>query len=163
MANPQRSILIGYIIVFSALAIVLTLAGLRYLSPPSIFKVRLRRGSGYGSPSARRLHLRIINRSYPLDRFIFGKGLATALALGITLRVIVCSITDVTVLLFVAPPEYLKFAEYSLKAVGFNAASTSDVLALPLPLTGIFNILHALLSSIIAYALFRAATTMWRA
>jgi len=84
------------------------------------------------------------------------KSITAAFLLAIILRVVVCAVTNIVVLLFVAP-EFLKFSEYSLKAVGINVASTTDVLLWTLTLNGIFNSIHVILSSIIAMALFRAA------
>ncbi len=83
------------------------------------------------------------------------KSIGAALLLGAIIRVVVCCLTNVVVVLFVAP-EFLKFSEYSLKTVGINVTSTSDVLSWTLALNGIFNALHVVLSSIIAIVLFRA-------
>ena len=84
------------------------------------------------------------------------KSIVASMLLGIALRAAVCSVLNITVLLFVAP-EFLQFSEYSLKAVGINVASTHDVLLWTLTLNGIFNALHAILSSGIAIMLFKAA------
>ncbi|MCS7114729.1 MAG: hypothetical protein RMJ15_09015 [Nitrososphaerota archaeon] len=86
------------------------------------------------------------------------KSLAAAFSLGIALRVAVCAFVNAVVLLVVAP-EFLKFSEYALKAVGIHAASTSDVLLWTIALNGIFNALHVVLSSIIAVSLFRAVAS----
>jgi len=69
-----------------------------------------------------------------------------------------CVALNAIVLLFVAP-EFLRFSEYALKAAGINVASTSDVLFWTLTLNAVFNVLHVILSSIIAIVLFRAAAT----
>ncbi|MCS7096836.1 MAG: hypothetical protein RMK50_07250, partial [Nitrososphaerota archaeon] len=99
------------------------------------------------------LGIRICKRKWTL------KSVAAALLLGIVIRVIVCAVLNAVVLLFVAP-EFLKFSEYSLKAVGINVASTTDVLLWTLALNGIFNTLHVILSSTIAIAVFRAAARL---
>ena len=85
-----------------------------------------------------------------------GKSIVAALALGALFRVVVCSITNIVLFLFIAP-EYIEFAGYTLKATGINVSSTFDILIWTLTLTGIFNALHVLLSSIVALALFKAA------
>lgn len=83
------------------------------------------------------------------------KSIAMAMLFGIVLRVVVCSVLNVVVLLFVAP-EFLQFSEYCLKAAGINVASTRDALLWTLTLNGIFNVLHVILSAITAIVLFRA-------
>lgn len=86
------------------------------------------------------------------------RSVATAFLLGIIIRVIVCAITNTIVLLFIAP-EFLKFSAACLKAIGINVASTTDILLWTLALNGTFNALHAILSSVVAIVLFRAAAT----
>jgi riboflavin transporter FmnP len=76
--------------------------------------------------------------------------------IGIIARVIVCTITNIVVLLIVAP-EYLTYAEYTLQSVGFATASTFDVLLLTLILTGVFNTLHVPISSIVSVIVVRGA------
>jgi len=80
--------------------------------------------------------------------FIFG------MVLGITFRVVVCSITNILVFLFVAP-EYLSFAELTLRSVGINVSSAFEVWVWTLVLTGVFNMLHVPISSIIATVIFK--------
>jgi riboflavin transporter FmnP len=84
------------------------------------------------------------------------KTLAIALLLGIVFRVIVCAITNTVVLLWVAP-EFLKFSTLCLRTAGFNAASESEALAVTLVFNAIYNALHVLLSSIVAYVILRAS------
>jgi riboflavin transporter FmnP len=86
------------------------------------------------------------------------KSIAVAFLLGIATRVVVCTVLNTLVLLFVAP-EFLTFSEYALKAVGINIASTSDALLWTLTLNSTFNAFHVVFSSIIAMLLFRAAAT----
>jgi riboflavin transporter FmnP len=85
-----------------------------------------------------------------------GKSIVAALALAVLFRVVVCSITNIVLFLFIAP-EYIEFAGYALKATGIDVSSNFDILIWTLTLTGIFNALHVLLSSIVALALFKAA------
>ncbi|MCS7369518.1 MAG: hypothetical protein NDF57_07390 [archaeon GBS-70-058] len=88
------------------------------------------------------------------DRSIW-KTLAMALILGIIFRVIAGSITNIVVLLWVAP-DYLKFSTSLLKTIGFNISSETEALTLTLWFTAIFNTIHVLLSSILAYIIFKA-------
>jgi len=83
------------------------------------------------------------------------KTLAMALLLGIIFRVAVSSITNVVVLLWVAP-DYLKFSASILRAIGFNISSETEALMLTLWFNAIFNIIHVFLSSIVAYMVFKA-------
>ena len=83
------------------------------------------------------------------------KTLTMALLLGIIFRVIVCSITNVVVLLWVAP-DYLKFSASLLKSIGFNISSEMEAVTLTLWFTAIFNAIHVFLSSIVAYMVFKA-------
>ena len=83
------------------------------------------------------------------------KTLAMALLLGIIFRVTVCSITNVVVLLWVAP-DYLKFSASLLKTIGFNVSSETEALMLTLWFNAVFNIIHVFLSSIVAYMIFKA-------
>lgn len=89
-------------------------------------------------------------------RYNFTVALGLSTILGIVVRVVVCSITNTVVFLFVAP-EYLTFAEWTLKSVGIVTTSTLDVWTWTLVLTGLFNALHVPLSSIIAAVTFKAA------
>lgn len=98
------------------------------------------------------LGIRIYKRKWTV------KSIAAALLFGIAIRIAVCSVANIAVLLFVAP-EFLRFSEYSLRAVGINVASTNDALLWTLAFNGIFNALHVILSCIIAMVLFRAAAT----
>ncbi|MEM1586788.1 MAG: hypothetical protein QXX99_07025 [Candidatus Bathyarchaeia archaeon] len=86
-------------------------------------------------------------------------SIATAFLLGIIIRVIVCAVTNIIVILIVAP-EYLKFSAVFLKAIGINASSTTDALLWTLALNGVFNAIHVVLSSVIAIVLFRAAAKL---
>jgi hypothetical protein len=76
---------------------------------------------------------------------------------GIVLRVLVCSVTNIIVFL-VVDPSYLTYAGSILNSVGIAASSALDILLWVLLLTGIFNTLHVLLSSIGASILFKAST-----
>jgi riboflavin transporter FmnP len=78
-----------------------------------------------------------------------------ALLLGIIFRVAVSSITNVVVLLWVAP-DYLKFSASILRVIGFNISSETEALMLTLWFNAIFNIIHVFLSSIVAYMVFKA-------
>lgn len=95
------------------------------------------------------LGIRICKRKLTL------RSIATAFLLGIIMRVGMCCVLNAAVLLFVAP-EFLKFSEHCLKAVGINVTSTSDVLLWTLALNGVFNTLHVILSSTIAMVLIKA-------
>jgi riboflavin transporter FmnP len=88
---------------------------------------RMSRGSGYNTPAA------------------LGLGLVS----GIVFRVIVTTLANIVVLLFVAPG-YLFYAQGLLQNVGINVVSPLDVLLWTLLFTAIFNILHVPLSSFIA-------------
>ncbi|MEM2341784.1 MAG: hypothetical protein QXX94_05250 [Candidatus Bathyarchaeia archaeon] len=82
--------------------------------------------------------------------------LLSGIIVGIILRVIVCTFTNIALFLFIAP-RYLQFAEITLRAVGVNITSTLDVWIWTLILTGIFNAIHVPLSSIISLFILRAA------
>jgi len=76
--------------------------------------------------------------------------------LGIVARVLVTSITNIVVFLIVAP-EYLGYAGYMLGLVGIVTTSVFDVLLRALLLTGVFNMLHVLLSSFVAVTILKGA------
>lgn len=82
--------------------------------------------------------------------------LISGLAFGIILRVIVCTITNIILFSFI-DPNYLIFAERTLKAVGVNISSPSDVWFWTLAFTGLFNALHVPISSILAFVILNAA------
>lgn len=86
------------------------------------------------------------------------KSIASAFLLGIATRLVVCFAANIIVLLFIAP-EFLRFSEYSLKVVGINVASTSEILLWTLIFNGIYNALHVILSFTIAMVVFRATAT----
>ncbi|KYH40191.1 MAG: hypothetical protein AYL32_013080 [Candidatus Bathyarchaeota archaeon B26-2] len=90
------------------------------------------------------------------SRFNFTLAFALGILFGIVLRVVVCSLTNIAVFLFVMP-EYLSFAEWTLKSVGIAINSAIDVWVWTLLLTGIFNALHVPISSFIAAIIFRGA------
>lgn len=75
---------------------------------------------------------------------------------GIIVRVFMCSITNIAVFLIVAP-EYLSYASYMLELVGILATSTFEILLWTLLLTGVFNALHVLLSSFVAFTILKGA------
>lgn len=89
-------------------------------------------------------------------KYRFTSAFILGMVLGITFRVVVCSITNTVLFLFVAP-EYLSFAEFTLKSVGINVSSTFDVWLWTLMLTGVFNALHVPISSMIAAVIFKGA------
>jgi len=60
------------------------------------------------------------------SRFNFTLAFALGILFGIVLRVVVCSLTNIAVFLFVMP-EYLSFAEWTLKSVGIAINSAIDV------------------------------------
>jgi riboflavin transporter FmnP len=76
---------------------------------------------------------------------LFGLGIV----LGIITRVIVTTLANLVVFLFVAP-EWVGYAQYMLGLVGIHTATTVDVIAWTLLLTATFNILHVPLSSFVA-------------
>jgi riboflavin transporter FmnP len=90
------------------------------------------------------------------SRFNFTLALTLGILFGIVLRVVVCSLTNIAVFLFVMP-EYLNFAEWTLKSVGIAINSAIDVWVWTLLLTGIFNALHVPISSVIAAITFKGA------
>lgn len=194
MSGYAKSIMIAYIIVFSALAIVLTFsrAEIPYPLLPYLkfdfaevpVMLALLLGGLVPGLTTEVIHWTglSIARGWvlgPLMKFLAvvpmvigfwlgmkthgrkwtARSIATAFLLGIVMRVIVCAIINTIVLLFVAP-EFLKFSEYCLKAVGVNVSSTADVLLWTVALNGVFNALHVVLSSVIAVVLFRAATKL---
>ncbi|MBS7606248.1 ECF transporter S component [Candidatus Bathyarchaeota archaeon] len=80
----------------------------------------------------------------------------SGMIIGIILRVIVCTFTNIMLFLFISPG-YLQFAEATLKTVGIKVTSTLDVWIWTLMLTGIFNAIHVPLSSIISLLILKAA------
>jgi len=83
-------------------------------------------------------------------------ALGLGMLLGAVFRVIVCSLTNVVVFLYVAPG-YLSFAEGVLRSVGLPIGSTFDVWVWTLALTALFNTLHVPISCILAAMIFRGA------
>ncbi|MEM4701143.1 MAG: hypothetical protein QXZ51_03245 [Candidatus Bathyarchaeia archaeon] len=83
-------------------------------------------------------------------------ALGTSMLMGTIIRVIICSITNIIVLLLIAP-QYLTFAGSMLKSIGINASSNLEVLMWTLLLTAVFNTLHVPFSSVIAIITFKAA------
>ena len=82
--------------------------------------------------------------------------LAFGIVLGIILRVIVCTLTNIVVLSFVAP-YYLDFAKGLLNAAGISATSTFDVMLWVLFFTGIFNTIHVPFSTLLAAIVVKGA------
>lgn len=89
-------------------------------------------------------------------RYNFAIALASGMVLGIMLRVIVCTITNIVVLSFVAP-YYLDYAESLLNAAGISTGSALDVMLWVLLFTGIFNVIHVPFSSLLATIIVRGA------
>lgn len=77
------------------------------------------------------------------------RALGLGLVLGVILRVLVTTLANIVVLLFVAPG-YLFYAQSLLGQAGINVVSTIDVLLWTLLFTAIFNVLHVPLSSFLA-------------
>jgi len=75
---------------------------------------------------------------------------------GIIMRVMVCSLTNILVLLLISP-NYLLYAEVMLRAIGISVNSPLDVLIWTLIFTGIFNAIHVPLSSITSLIILKAA------
>jgi riboflavin transporter FmnP len=76
-------------------------------------------------------------------------ALGSGLVLGIVLRVIVTTLANIVVLLFVAPG-FISDAQIMLRMAGISVISTMDVLLWTLLFTAIFNVLHVPLSSFVA-------------
>lgn len=75
--------------------------------------------------------------------------LGLGMVFGILLRVIVTSLSNLVVFLFIAP-EWVSYAQYTLGLVGVNVISTVDVIVWTLLFTAIFNVLHVPISSFVA-------------
>lgn len=100
-------------------------------------KIGLRLLRGYGGVSLPKI-------------FLFGT------IFGIILRVIVCTFNNILLFLIIAP-NYLLFAETTLRAVGMSITSSLDVWIWALTFTGIFNAIHVPLSSITSLLILKAA------
>lgn len=75
---------------------------------------------------------------------------------GVLLRVIVCTLTNIALFLYI-DPRYIQFAEATLRAMGLNVSSSLDVLTWTLIFTGIFNMAHVPLSSVTSLLILKAA------
>lgn len=75
---------------------------------------------------------------------------------GVLLRVIVCTLTNIALFLYI-DPRYIQFAEATLRAMGLNVTSPLDVLTWTLIFTGIFNMAHVPLSSVTSLLILKAA------
>jgi len=71
----------------------------------------------------------------------------TGLALGMIVRIIVMSIFNYAVFMYIAP-FYLDYAAGLIAAIGLPVATKTQVLLWTLILTGIYNLLHTLLSTL---------------
>ncbi|MEM1544272.1 MAG: hypothetical protein QW804_04670 [Candidatus Bathyarchaeia archaeon] len=91
-----------------------------------------------------------------LRKISFLKIFFLGMIFGIILRVIICTFTNIMLFLFISP-NYLLFAEGMLKAAGVSITSPLDVWIWALTLTGIFNMIHVPLSSIISLLILKAA------